>query len=158
MKCASRQLHQSFSFNNRRRKKEERSSALTHGEILELLEFARVKYLRFLLDLVVLDELARGPPRPPLPCSMGSRCGTRTRNWDGLCSGAASSSAHLVPKHDATALCVAHAVHRCTTHCASTPLLVFVGHRKLGALDGPAAHDAKHDARVHSARFDARHR
>jgi len=35
---------------------EEHNSALTHSEILELLKFARVKYLRFLLDLVVLDE------------------------------------------------------------------------------------------------------
>ena len=29
---------------------------LTHGDILELLEFAGVKKLRFLLNLVVLDE------------------------------------------------------------------------------------------------------
>ncbi len=47
---------------------------------------------------------------------------------------------------------VAHAGHRCTAHRALAPLLAFVGCRKLGALDGPAVHDAC----VRSARFDAR--
>jgi hypothetical protein len=34
----------------------EQGSALTLGELLELFEFARVEYLRFLLNLVVLNE------------------------------------------------------------------------------------------------------
>ena len=36
---------------------------------------------------------------------------------------------------DATALRVAYAAHQCTAYCAPALLLVFVGHRKLGALD-----------------------
>ena len=37
-------------------RKENADPALTHGEILELLEFARIEYLRFFLDLFVLYE------------------------------------------------------------------------------------------------------
>lgn len=48
--------HRSYDLNQKGGKGEEHCSVLTHSEILELFELARIKYLRFFLDLLVLDE------------------------------------------------------------------------------------------------------